>query len=946
MSVTRQLSFSGGEVSPALYGRVDLQKYQSGLKTLSNFVVARHGGLFNRAGFQFVGEIKDSTYVCRLVKFVFNNDQTYMLEFGHLTMRVIRNGAYLSDLTKTITAVSSANPAVVTYSGADDISNGQEVAMSEFGGAMGDFLNGRNFKIANVNAGANTFELQYLDGTNVNTTAVTAFAGSAFAKRIYTIVSPYSASDLSTLQYAQSGDVITFTHPSYAPQNLSRTGHTSWTFAPISFVPSISRPTNISTNGTAGGVNIKYKVTAVKAETYEESLVALAATQTLTSITKANPAVVTYVGADTYVNGDQIYITGSDMTEVNGNYYTIANVNAGANTFELQGIDSSGYAVVGTTGNINRTHSTFLSVTLSSANPSTTTWVASAGAVEYNVYKEANNSGIFGFIGIAQANSFTDPGITPDTSDTAPDERNPFEAAGDYPSCVGYFQQRRIYANTNNNPESVYASRTGQFNNFTVSSPIQDDDAVTWTMAGRQVNEVRHIIDIGELIMFTASGEWAVGGNDAGILLPGAVNPKQHSYNGASEVLPPIIINGNALYGQARGSVIRDLGFDQQIDGYRGNDLTIFSNHLFDNYTLLDWDYQQIPHSVVWVVRDDGKLLGLTYVREHQIWAWHVHETDGIVENACVIPEGNEDFLYIVVKRTIDGEEKKYVERMSTRLINEVEDCKLLDSFLTYDGRNTNTATKMRLTGGTTWAYDESIVVECNTSFFSTTLDVGKQVHITLGDEVIRVTLIADAGNSPTEFLCRPNRTVPVSMRDTYIETWSLAVNTVGGLWHLEDKEVSIFADGFVVASPNNNAYDIVTVTAGTITLDNYYGVIHVGIPYTSDIETLNIDTVQGETLADKNKLITELTLFVQDTRGIFAGDLPPTGDDMLENLREVKIRNTEGYDDPVALTTGIMEVQLNGSWENNGRVFIRNVDPVPCSILTIVPGGYIPFKG
>jgi len=185
-------------------------------------------------------------------------------------------------------------------------------------------------------------------------------------------------------------------------------------------------------------------------------------------------------------------------------------------------------------------------------------------------------------------------------------------------------------------------------------------------------------------------------------------------------------------------------------------------------------------------------------------------------------------------------------------------------------------------------------------------------------------------------------------MRGVAIEDWSLAVSSVSGLWHLEGKDVSIFGDGFVVASPNNAAYDIVTVTNGSVSLGKHYGVVHVGLPFTSDLETLNIDTSQGETLADKNKLITEVTMFVQDTRGIWAGSRPPSDDDVdpLENLREVKVRNSEGYDDPVALRTGIMEVQINGGWNDNGRTFIRNVDPVPASILTIVPMGYLPFKG
>jgi len=950
MASIAQRSFAGGEIAPSLYARVDVVKYATGLRTCRNFFVMRHGGVSNRPGTSFVGEVKDSTKTVKLLPFVFNSDQTYVLEFGNLYMRVIRNGAQVTETAQNITGITNANPAVVTYAGADNYANGDEVYISGIVGPIGTYLNGRNFKVANVNAAANTFSLQYMDGTAVNSTGFGAYTSGGTVAEVYTITTPYVEADLQDLQIAQSADVITIVHPNYAPRELSRTGHTSWTLSTITFEPNTARPAGVTaTAGGAGSNTYRYKVTAIDSETFEESLGGLnTSSNNITAISQANPAVVTYAGADNFTNGDTVYITGVvGMTQVNGKEFTVANVNTGANTFELQGINSTSYTAYSSGGTINRVSVTLTSAAAPSASaPHVVSWTASSGIAEYNVYKESN--GVYGFIGVASGTSFNDVGIDADTTDTPPAVRNPFNATGDYPSTVTYIQQRRGFANTDNDTEKVWLSRSANFKNFTVSSPLQDDDAVTFTVAGRQVNEVRHMIDLGKLLIFTSGGEWVIDGDSAGIIRPGEVNPKAQSYYGAN-TLPPIIIGGNALYVQARGSIIRDLGFDLQTDGYRGNDLTIFSAHLFDGYTIEDWAYQQIPHSIVWTVRSDGKLIGLTYVREHQLWAWHRHDFDGTVENVCCVPEGTEDALYLVIKRTINGATKRYIERLESRFVDTdaIEDSVFVDCSLSYDGRNT-AATTMTMSeynsGG--WLYTSTITLTASVSYF-TSADVGNEIHLTgSGGDVIRFEITEYV--SGTVVRGKPHKTVPASMRSVAITTWTRAVDEVTGLWHIEGESVSVLGDGFVVANPNNDAYTVRTVTNGTVTLDKPYGVIHIGLPITADIETLDIDTAQSETLADKKKIVTKVTLFVETSRGGFIGGEPPTNDDddPLEGLYELKVRNAEDYDNPVALATGTVDVNIESGWNSNGRVFIRQVDPLPLSVLAVVPSGMMPFRG
>jgi hypothetical protein len=220
-----------------------------------------------------------------------------------------------------------------------------------------------------------------------------------------------------------------------------------------------------------------------------------------------------------------------------------------------------------------------------------------------------------------------------------------------YPSAVAIYQQRRLFANSTSEPEKIWTSRIGQYRNFTTSFPLQDDDAVTFQLAGKQVHPVKHLLDLERLIVFTEAGEWIVQGDQDGSLLPTAINPRQYGYAGSGR-LAPIVVVDTALYVQGRGNQVRDLRRSIE-QGFDSSDLTLFASHLVEGYTIVDWDVRsRSPHSVIWAVRDDGVLLGLTYLREQDIWGWHRHDTDGAVENVCVVPEGTEDAVYLVVKRT------------------------------------------------------------------------------------------------------------------------------------------------------------------------------------------------------------------------------------------------------------------------------------------------------
>lgn len=918
MASIPQRSFAGGELAPEMYARAEQVKFATGLRTCRNFIVLKHGGVANRPGSTFVAETADSTRRARLVPFIFNAAQTYMLEFGHLYMRVHYYGDQIVETGQSITGITQANPAVVTVT-AHGYANGEEVYIDGVGGMTE--VNGRQFKVAG--AGANTFELQYMDGTAVDATGAGAYTSGGTAYRVYEIVTPYVEDDLASLHFVQSADVVTITSRNHPPHELQRTGHTAWALTPISFQPAIARPQNCTGSGSAGANTYRYRISAVTGETFEESLAGVGPTKSITNITQANPAVVT-VASHGYANGDEIFIDQVvGMTDVNGETFVIANV--ATNTFELVGIDSTSYGAYTSGGVSAFSYAKVVNVVAPSASqPVNLSWDAVSGAAEYYVYRALND--VYGFIGIAGATTFSDTGIQPDVSQTPIRPRNPFEGAGNYPATSAYYQQRQMYAGTDNDPETVFGSQSANYKNFTTRSPLQADDAITFTLAGKQVNEVRHLVDLSGLVALTSGSVIAVLGNADGILVPGEPNPRTPIYHGASTVAP-ITVGNVMLYIQARGNVVHDLRFEVTsgaLGGYVGRDLTIFSAHLLRGRTVLGWGYQEIPESIVWARLDDGALLGLTYVPAHELWGWHRHDTDGLYDSVATAPEGEEDAVYTIVRRTIAGREVRYVERFASRRVTDIAiDAFFVDCGLSYDGRNTDTGHTMTLTGGVTWEVDEPLTLTSSASFF-TADDVGNAIVLSDGEDTLHCTI--QAYTSPTVVTVLPTKNVPAAFQVVALSTWSRAVDEVGGLWHLEGKIVSILADGNV--EPQD------TVSGGKVQLQRPYSIVHVGLPIEADIETLDLDIVE-EVLTDRRKRVREAVLVVTESRGIYAG--PDAA-----HLVEYKQRSTEPMGTPTQLKTGQVALNVRATWSDHGRIFVRQSDPLPLTILAAIRGGDI----
>ena len=289
-------------------------------------------------------------------------------------------------------------------------------------------------------------------------------------------------------------------------------------------------------------------------------------------------------------------------------------------------------------------------------------WTAVDGAEEYNVYRES--AGYYGFIGVSRSTSFQDQNFEPDTATTPKEDWNPFEG-GNNPATVAFHQQRLVLGGTKDDPASFFMSRTGDYENFRKSRPLQDDDPVEYMLASGSIDEIRWMASFGDLLIGTSGAEYKATSSGAAIT-SSDVQISVQSYWGSSG-LAPLIIGQSVMHCQRSGSHVRDLYYSWESDGYAGNDLSLLAPQLVESHHIMQWAFQQSPGSNIWAVRDDGVLLCLTYMKEQNVYGWSRHVTQGKVLSVAVISGSQEDVVMLVVEREVGGAKKYFLERLAGR---------------------------------------------------------------------------------------------------------------------------------------------------------------------------------------------------------------------------------------------------------------------------------------
>jgi hypothetical protein len=906
-------SFTAGELSSSMEGRTDFAKYFNGASNIENFVVLPHGPVTRRPGTYFVSEVKTSANSTRLIPFTFSTTQTYVLEFGNQYIRFFKDDGQITEGDKTISAITAANPAVVTssshgYSNGDFVNISGVVGMTE--------VNGKTFKVADKTT--NTFELQNVDGTDINSSAFTAYSSGGVANKIFQITTEYTTAQLFDIKFAQSADVMYLCHNSHEVMKLSRTGHTSWSLDEVDF-------------GTKGPY--------------------LDANTTTTTLTPAQSA-----------TGTGVNITASAITGING-----------GNGFQTTDV-----------GRIIKFNSGEAKIT---ARTNTTVVVCT----------------------ITDAFANTDA--------TAAFQLGSFSDTTGHPACVSFFEQRLVFAATSDQPQTMFFSKSGDYENMT--SGTDADNAMIYTIASNQVNAIKSLKATRTLICMTTGGEYAVSsGTSQDAITPSNINIRKQSNYGSAGV-DALSIGNATIFLQRAKRKVRELAYNFDTDGYVAPDLTILADHITDS-GVVQMDYQQEPYSVVWAARTDGVLSGLTYNRLENVVAWHRHVIGGksdttkniiqqqisFTSNSTIVSTTNntitltshglstgDPVYYYAASNIIGGLDNSTLYytiasdsntiKLATTAANATAGTAISltsapssdTTQYIYQGVNISSnfiySEAHGFTTGDIFYYDNTGTsiggLSENVKYYIEKID-NNQLKLYSNKTLTTVVDITSAHTSEqTDNILTHSKVESVAVIDgdededqvwlivqrwingavrRYVEYFTpfdfnedltafhyldSGLSYVGGdttsltgLDHLEGEVVDIIGEGSTQTSK--------TVSSGAITLATATEQAKVGLLYSSDLQTMRLDEGYTETTQTKTTRIYDLSVRFQNTVGASVGPNAAT-------LTAIDFRASgSAMNLPIPLFTGDKSVEFDTGYGTEGLVYIQQPQALPMTILGIYP--------
>lgn len=739
------------------------------------------------------------------------------------------------------------------------------------------------------------------------------------------VTTPYQGGDLFGLKFTQSADTLFICHKNYPVKTLFRHSDTNWTLSDFQFIEgpfsadntsditvtpsgisgniSITSSSNIFSSGMVGGlIRISQEVLGqtVSWDTNDFN-------NKPTSSIKCNGDWTMVVG-DTWDGSLHV-----QQSNDNGKtWLTVASYNVWSGGSSITDSGNTGHfcllRLYGSAwqeaGNATLTATSFIQ----------------DGYVKITQYNSATS--INGTVQVDRNNYIYSLGSTEPTRLWAIGSWNNDYG---YPAVAAFYQNRLCFASTRHEPLGFWASNTGDYNRFRVQSEVQDDDSISVTLVSGRANEVLNMVSMNALLCFTYGSEWRINsGSGRSALSPTTINAAQQSAEGSNNV-PPLIINDRMLFITKLGDSVRDFAYDYSYDSYKGTDQTLYSRHLFENHKIVDWAYQKSPNEVIWCVRDDGVLLSFTYIFDEKIYSWAKHETDGYVESVASIPGDTKDELFLVVRRTINGATKRYVERLETQQDipgpenDDISRYTLLDCHLNLYNKTTVSSTtvsgnKVRLNLAVTTELATGDWVLCRSRYN------GRFDELRFQITKINNTTI-DLENS-AEF-------IPHVQQGEAVSSVGKIVHSLGGLQHLEGKQVRLFGDG--------SDFGLYTVQNGAIYCEQGVCQCCIGLDYESRLETLDIQipTNNGNSRGRKKRIVRP-KLELNDAWG---GEVGINNFDHMEPMTampngliqyDLVGKSPETYN-------GLKEVEPMSTVCNNCTITVRQSKPFPLGILNIM---------
>ncbi|MEE8240097.1 MAG: hypothetical protein V3R16_02415 [Nitrospirales bacterium] len=904
-----QTSFNAGELSPRMEGRVDIDKYNSGVSKLENFLPLVQGGALKRSGSRFVKEVRDSAAVTRLISFEFSTIQAYILEFGNLYMRVYRNNAVVLEPNATITAATQADPVVITTSAAHGFANGDEIFITAVVGMTE--VNDRFFIAANVTA--TTFELTGEDGTGH-----TAYSSGGTAGRVFTLVTPYATADLEALAVAQSADILYIAHPSFGPRKLERTDHHVWTITEIDFdwdpfaqenldatlliIPSAVTGTGITLTSPTGrflatdvGRLVKFReviaanhIEWARGDNYLVNSVAVAS-----QFVAGGP--INAFGNEFFFENNIYRIDGNAGNTVPGTTapvhtegiktdgnWSLEYIHSGAGYVEITAFTDAfrvtanvvkrlpvsttqADRTITTVGNTTPIRITTSANHIFSTNDTVYIQGTTIGGINQLVFTitviNATQFDLNGTVALGVGSG----GIAVRTTFSTQQVNAPYPQYGQFdlfafgawstfdgfPRAVTFFEDRLWFGGSSGNPQTLWASKVSEYEDHEVKD--SDEFALQFTLNTDQVNVIEWMNAGKVLVIGTAGGEFlASGAVETEPLTAGNIRIVRHLPYGSKSEVQPLRVEQVLLFVQRAGRKLRELVFDDASGSFVAPDMTVLADHI-----LLDrvkkMAFQQEPNRLVWCVLEDGELVCFTYERSQDVTAWHHHPVGGasvLVESVAVIPHssGDRDEVWLIVQRTINAVTRRYIEYLEQDWLRSTA---LASAFFVDSG----------LTG-----------------------------------------TLAPAGNTAT------------------------------GLDHLEGETVKVLADGII--------RDDVVVSSGSITFSGAAATtVTVGLSYDGILIQLRLEAGAADgTSQGKLQRITNAVIRLDQTgRGLLIGP-----NDTLANMEPIQVNEGQAIPETGAnadLIDGDTDIMpFPEGYSQEARVTLRHNQPLPCTIIAIMP--------
>jgi hypothetical protein len=948
---TFQTNFTNGEISPLMEGRVDFEKYFNSVQCMENILVYPHGPATFRPGFRFINGTKINSSKSRSIPFIFSKDDALDLEFGEKYIRFYKSRVRID--YEVVSPYTAAEVDKIKYIQSGDVlylfhpaylpRKLMRVADNNW------YLQVINFRPPPMIAAVHKFGTTLTPSAKTgNGVTFTAGAGVFLSGDIARLIKS-GTGRASIAQFVSATVVICDIIDDFA----STDAIAAWSWSLSGPATACLKPSDSPTVGA------KFTLT-VTAETGEDD--------PMICLTPKGSNDV--YGWRLKEGGTNEYVLGSDApgyTSVCPTHVYVNNVDSKGTIGKL-GVGQWGFGVA-----------TFLGVDIItivvrlngiSADPDSCTGVwRSTATVIANVFRSEDVGkyiSIFGgvvkissVISAQQVNCEVmremdyDSVFFDEDSDGVLEIQSTYDwnlyesmwsAENGYPSCGAFFEDRLVTAGVPDYPETICGSVVGDYENYSLGE--KDDDAYSFTLAGRTVSRICWLDPREFLVAGSIGSEWRIGAEDSTKpLTPTNVVAKQQTNYGCADI-DPLPIGHSTLFVQAALRKIREFTLDQTSinNDYVAPDLTILAEHITGG-KIAGMCYQQEPMSIIWVWMEDGSLASMTYQRDKSanIVGWARHPIDGQVESMVSIPGDKYDEVYAIIKRTINGNTVRNIEVLES-VFNDDDDtfqanygvnAFFVDSGITQSQWNTTSTNIMTLSGA---SYIAGATLTLTASGAGHTPfsagDIGKKYRIRIDDDVIDVTITAFT--SSTVVSCTSVSAIPTSLQAAGTEDFALLATIITGLDHLEGAEVAIVADGTVRTSQ--------IVSGGQVTIAEPASVIHAGLAYTGNITTVRPElSLRDGTSQGRTKRIISLVIRVDNSATFKAGrdniNYDEYGFNTYDQVLYQEIFQTSDMPlgRPAALFTGDKVCPFDGDFNTDARLTIIQDKPLPLTVVSIM---------